>query len=215
MKTLKTAIVAATLMTSASAMAVEVSGNVAVGSDYFFRGFDQSMGAAISGGFDLDLGGGLYAGTWGSSVDDFTSTGGLELDHYFGYGGSFSDAVSYDIGYILYTYPNDTQYNFEEVYGSVSFSDVTLGFATSDDWYGGSGSYDYLYADYSMAISEAFSLGFHYGTHSGAGDYDDYSISLSTEVAGLGFDLSWISTSEAGEEAYADNEFVLTISKSM
>ena len=38
---------------------------------------------------------------------------------------------------------------------------------------------------------------------------------LYTEAAGLGFDLSWISTSEAGEEAYADNEFVLTISKSM
>lgn len=214
MKTLRTAIVAATLMSSASAMA-EVSGNVAVGSDYFFRGFDQSLGFALSGGFDVDLGGGLYAGTWGSSVDSFTSTGGLELDHYIGFGGSFSDSVSYDIGYILYTYPNDTQYNFEEVYGSVSFSDITLGFATSDDWYGESGSYDYFYADYSMALSDAYSLGFHYGVHSGAGEYDDYSISLSTEAAGLGFDLSWISTSEAGEEAYADNEFVLTISKSM
>ena len=134
MKTLRTAIVAATLMSSASAMA-EVSGNVAVGSDYFFRGFDQSMGFALSGGFDVDLGSGLYAGIWGSSVDDFTSSGGLELDHYIGYGGSFSDDVSFDIGYMLYTHTNDTWYNFEEVYGSVSFSDVTLGFATSDDWY--------------------------------------------------------------------------------
>ena len=66
-----------------------------------------------------------------------------------------------------------------------------------------------------MALNDAYSLGFHYGVHSGAGDYDDYSISLSTEAAGLGLDLSWISTSEVGEEAYADNEFVLTISKSM
>lgn len=214
MKTLKTAIVAATMMTGATAMAVEVSGNVAVGSDYFFRGFDQSMGAALSGGFDVALENGLYAGTWGSSVDDDTSKGGLELDHYIGYGGSFSDDVSFDIGYMLYTYPNHTQKNFEEVYGSVSYSDITVGFATSDDWYGESGSYDYLYADYSMAINEAFSLGFHYGTHSGAEAYDDYAISLSTEAAGLGFDLSWISTDEA-KGAYADNEFVLTISKSM
>ena len=213
MKTLRTAIVAATLMSSASAMA-EVSGNVAVGSEYFFRGYDQSAGAALSGGFDVDLGGGLYAGTWGSSVDGETSTGGLEIDHYIGYGGSFSDSVSFDIGYMLYTYPNDTAKNFEEVYGSVSFSDVTVGFATSDDWFNGTGSYDYFYADYSMALSEAFSLGFHYGVHSGAEEYDDYSLSLGTEAAGLGFDLSWISTDTA-EGSYADNEFVLTISKSM
>ena len=215
MKTFKTAIVAATMMTSASALAVEVSGNVAVGSDYFFRGYDQSLGVALSGGFDLDLGNGLYAGTWGSSVDDYTSTGGLEIDHYIGYGGSFSDSVSFDIGYMLYTYPNDTQFNFEEVYGSVSFSDVTLGFATSTDWYGADKSYDYFYADYGMDLNDSYSLGFHYGTTFADSDWDDYSISLSTEAAGLGFDLSWISTSEAGEDYYADNEFVLTISKSM
>ena len=47
MKTFKTAIVAATMMTSASALAVEVSGNVAVGSDYFFRGYDQSLGCTV------------------------------------------------------------------------------------------------------------------------------------------------------------------------
>lgn len=213
MKTLRTAIVAATLMSSASAMA-EVSGNVAVGSEYFFRGYDQSAGAALSGGFDVDLGGGLYAGTWGSSVDSATSSGGLEIDHYIGFGGSFSDTVSYDIGYMLYTYPNDTSNNFEEVYGSISFSDVTIGFATSDDWYAESGSYDYIYAGYSMALTESIGLGIHYGVHSGAEDYDDYAISLSTEAVGLGFDLSWISTDEA-EGPYADNEFVLTISKSM
>ena len=176
MKTLRTAIVAATLMSSASAMA-EVSGNVAVGSDYFFRGFDQSMGFALSGGFDVDLGSGLYAGTWGSSVDDFTSTGGLELDHYIGYGGSFSDDVSFDIGYMLYLPQRYTVQLRRSVWQCI-FRDVTLGFATSDDWYGGSGSYDYLYADYSMALNDAYSLGFHYGVHSGAGDYDDYSISL-------------------------------------
>ena len=95
--------------------------------------------------------------------------------------------------------------------------DATLGFAYSDDWYASSGDYTYIYADYSVALNEAFSLGFHYGTSSAddaAAEYDDYSISLSTEAAGLGFDLSWISTDEA-EGVYADNEFVLTVSKSL
>jgi uncharacterized protein (TIGR02001 family) len=94
--------------------------------------------------------------------------------------------------------------------------DGTVGFATSSDWYGSSGDYDYFYADYGMALNEEFSLGFHYGaTRADAGDYEDYSLSLSTEAVGLGFDLSWISTSESGTEYYADNEFVLTISKSL
>ena len=97
MKVLRTAIFAATAMSGASAMAAEVSGNVAIGSDYFFRGFDQSLGEALSGGFDVGFESGLYVGVWGSSVDDFTSSGGLELDYYAGYGGSFSDSVSYDI----------------------------------------------------------------------------------------------------------------------
>lgn len=214
MKTLKTAIVAATLVSSAATVAAEISGNVAIGSEYFFRGYDQSAGAAISGGFDVAFDSGLYAGTWGSSVDSSTSTGGLELDYYVGYGGSFSDSVSYDIGYIFYGYPNDSSNNFEEVYGSVSYEAVTLGFATSSDWFNGTGSYDYLYVDYGMDLSDDYSLGFHYGTSSGAEDYDDYAISLSTEAAGLGFDLSWISTDTAAG-AYADNEFVLTISKSL
>ena len=118
------------------------------------------MGFALSGGFDVDPGGGLYAGTWGSSVDDFTSTGGLELDHYIGFGGSFSDPLVM----ILATFSTltlTTLSTTSKKYTVVFLSVMTLGFATSDDWYGESGSYDYLYADYSMALSDAYSLGFH------------------------------------------------------
>ena len=53
MKAMKTAICAVTMMTAATGMTAEVSGNVAIGSDYFFRGFDQSLGEALSGGFDV------------------------------------------------------------------------------------------------------------------------------------------------------------------
>ncbi len=55
MKFAKSALFAATMLTAVSASAVEVSGNVALGSDYFFRGIDQSGGAAISGGFDASF----------------------------------------------------------------------------------------------------------------------------------------------------------------
>ncbi|MGB1403300.1 MAG: TorF family putative porin [Porticoccaceae bacterium] len=215
MKALKTAIFAATMMSGASAMAAEVSGNVALGSEYFFRGIDQAGGEALSGGFDVAFDSGFYVGTWASSID---FSGGLELDYYAGYGGSFSEDVSYDIGYLYYGYPQGpSTEEFEEIYGSVSFSDVTVGFAYSDDYYASTGDSTYIYVDYGMSLSETVSLSFHYGTMSAdddANEADDYSISLSTEAAGLGFDLSWIDSSEDGG-LFADNEFVLTISKSL
>ncbi len=218
MKTLRTAIVAATMMTSASAMAIEVSGNVALGSDYFFRGIDQAGGVAISGGLDVAADNGLYAGTWSSSIN---FSGGVENDYYVGYAGSFSEDVSYDVGYLWYGYPQGpSSEEFGEFYGSVSYGDATVGFAISDDYYASTGSGEYFYLDYGMSLTESFSLGFHYGTMSVEDDEtlagDDYSLTLSTEVSGLALDLSWVDHSkDSADQAYADNEFVLTISKSM
>ena len=109
MKFAKSALFAATMLSAVSASAVEVSGNVAIGSDYFFRGVDQSGGAAISGGFDASFENGVYVGTWASSVgfgaDDAGNVGGLELDYYVGYGGSISESVSYDRGLRLLRLP--------------------------------------------------------------------------------------------------------------
>jgi uncharacterized protein (TIGR02001 family) len=221
MKALKTAIFAATMMSGATAMAAEVSGNVAIGSEYFFRGIDQSGGEALSGGFDVAFENGFYVGTWASSVN---FAGGLELDYYAGYGGSFSEAVSYDVGYLFYGYPQGESADndeFEELYASVSFGDATVGIALSSDYYGATGDTTYAYVDYGFALGEDFSLGFHYGTMSADDDVaytallgkagDDYAVSLSTEAAGLGFDLSLLDYSEDG----ADMELVLTISKSL
>jgi uncharacterized protein (TIGR02001 family) len=215
MKFAKSALFAATMLTAVSASAVEVSGNVALGSDYLFRGIDQAGGSAISGGFDASFENGVYAGTWASSVD---FSGGVELDYYVGYGGSISDSVSYDVGYTYYGYPQGPETeNFEEFYGSVSFADATVGVALSNDYYATTGESTYVYVQYGVELSEDYALGFHYGTMSAddvANEADDYAISLSTEAAGLGFDLSWIDSSETGG-LFADNEFVLTISKSL
>ncbi len=215
MKFTKSAIFAATLLSAVSASAVEVSGNVALGSDYLFRGIDQAGGSAISGGFDASFENGVYVGTWASSID---FSGGVELDYYVGYGGSISETVSYDVGYTYYGYPQGPETeNFEEFYGSVSFADATVGVALSNDYYASTGQSTYVYVQYGVALNEDFALGFHYGTMNAddvANEADDYAISLSTEAAGLGFDLSWIDSSESGG-LFADNEFVLTISKSL
>jgi uncharacterized protein (TIGR02001 family) len=221
MKALKTVIAAATMMTAVTGMAAEVSGNVALGSEYFFRGVDQSGGEALSGGFDVAFENGFYVGTWASSID---FSNGPELDYYAGYGGSFSEAVSYDVGYLFYGYPGDTSLDFEELYGSVSFGDATVGFNYSDDYFDSTGETTYFYIDYGFTLSENFSLGLHYGSMD-SGDsvaydavfedaIDDYSISLSTEMAGIGIDFSFIDSSGSGA-LDADAEFAVTFSKSL
>ena len=239
MNKFKTAIFAATMMTAATGMTAEVSGNVALGSEYFFRGVDQSGGEALSGGFDVNFDSGLYVGTWASSID---FSNGPELDYYVGYGGSFSDEVSYDVGYLFYGYPGDTSLDFEELYGSVGFGNATVGFAYSDDYYDSSGETTYLYVDYGFDLGENLSLSIHYGTIStesaltvdiadedgimdGIPDLsaydavfgdaiDDYSITLSTEMAGVGIDFSFIESSGSGA-LDADAEFAVTFSKSL
>ena len=66
----------------------EIAGNVALVTDYRFRGISQSdEDIAIQGGFDAGWDNVIYVGVWGSSVD-FDSNdgfdGSLELDYYVG-----------------------------------------------------------------------------------------------------------------------------------
>ena len=93
-----------------------LSANVALTTDYVFRGYTQSdENAAIQGGFDADCGM-FYAGLWASSLDfggDVTQTGqgndfaDIEIDYYAGVKAEIPGTpVSVDLGAIYYTYPN-------------------------------------------------------------------------------------------------------------
>jgi uncharacterized protein (TIGR02001 family) len=114
--------------------------------------------------------------------------------------------------------------DFEEIYGSLSFGDATVGFNYSDDYFDSTGETTYLYVDYGFSLGENLSLGLHYGTISADdnesydavfGDtIDDYSISLSTEVSGVGVDFSLVDSSGSGA-LDADTQFVVAISKSL
>lgn len=126
MKSIKLSIVAALLATTAvvsnaSASDVELSANVAMTSNYVWRGMTQSDNApAIQGGFDASYGG-LYAGVWGSNVDFNSDDNSIEVDLYAGYAGEIS-GLSYDLNYCQYAYPHDTKAsNFGE-------ASVTLGY---------------------------------------------------------------------------------------
>ncbi|MCB1841473.1 MAG: TorF family putative porin [Halioglobus sp.] len=200
---------------------VEVSGNVALTSDYRFRGISQSdESVAVQGGFDLGFENGIYIGTWGSSVDfdDSGNLGSLELDYYVGWASDIGDSgFGIDIGYFYYDYPGDdgdSEGDYQEFAATVSFGDLGVGIVYSDDYYAGTDEFWYLSADYGFAISDAFSLGFHLGYNmleetkldsfgnvtdggflsSDEDQYYDYSVTATYSVAGVDLSLAYIGT---------------------
>jgi uncharacterized protein (TIGR02001 family) len=236
----KAALAVLVTIPATQAFAAEVSGNVALTSNYKFRGISQSDSApSIQGGFDVAFDNGAYIGTWGAAVDFDCSAdevnscgglnGGIELDYYVGYASDISDSVSYDIGYVYYDYPQDEGLlgDYGEVYGSLSFGDFGIGMNYSDEYWGETGKFTYTYATYSVALSDAYALDFLLGS----GDYDEagyldgatshmnWSIALSTSAAGLDLALTYEDTNLDEADAYgydwADAALILTIGKSL
>ncbi len=218
-----------------AASAVTVSANVALTTDYRFRGVSLSGGdPAIQGGFDVAHESGFYVGTWASSIKGGPSYGDLELDIYAGWSGSLSDAVSVDLGVLYYIYPTedlglDTDYI--EPYASLSTSfgpaEATFGvaYAPKQDSLGGDDNL-YLYTDLGFGIPNSpISLNGHLGYTDGAlappflaGTTDDTGLdwSIGASVAKGNFELgvSYIGVEGPSIDGYTDDTIVATLSAS-
>ena len=212
----------------------QVSANVALVSDYKFRGISQSNeNPAIQGGFDYGFENGFYLGTWGSTVD-FDSTGdfngSLELDVYGGWGTDIGENSSIDLGYIYYAYPGDDNGldgDYQEFYANYGWRDLSLGVAYSDDYYGGSGKFWYLQANYDWAFAEDWTLALHVGYNdfdedvflsSDKGNYTDYSVGVSWSIAAVELGLAWVGTNLNEEDVFGygwgDDTAVFSLSAS-
>ncbi|WP_068547227.1 TorF family putative porin [Thalassotalea crassostreae] len=191
-KAISAAILASTLTMTAglstSALAVDgLSANAAVTSNYLWRGLEQTGGqAAVSGGIDFESESGFYVGTWAS---DASWAPGMtyELDFYGGFSGSISDNIDFDLGFIYFAYPDETSgdADFAEVYGSVSFSSLTLGVAVLAEGEGAdAGDSIYASADYSIALGNDAEIALHVGSYTGdwlAEESVDYGASLNKD----------------------------------
>lgn len=213
----------------------EFSGNVALVSEYRFRGVDLSGGdIAVQGGVDLAHSSGFYIGTWGSSLDEDTvGYGHTELDVYGGFGGSFSDAVSFDLGVIAYLYPNAGAGDFDyiEFYGSLGFNlgpaEATVGVAYAPDQ-DSLGSTDnlYLYTDLGVGIdgtplTVTGHLGYTDGflTFTNNGKAFDWSIGVEAAIAGpVSVGVAYVGAEgdiPVGFYDYTDDAVVFTVSASL
>lgn len=184
--------------------------NVALTSNFMFRGVSQTNnGPAIQGGFDYEYGPyDIYAGVWASNVDSSSCTGyngaSMELDMYAGLAPSWKK-IDLDLGYVRYEYPRTetSTNNTNEVYFGLSSTIrrlFTPGYKVyySDDFFGGDSAW---YHDLSLKIllPRGFTLAGHSGWNrfdDSSKNYQDYSVGISTEYSGFGFDLSWVDRSD-------------------
>ena len=210
---------------------LDFSANIAIASEYRFRGIDLSGGdPALQGGIDLAHGSGFYVGTWGSSLDDDTvGFGDLELDVYGGWSGQLSDALSIDIGAIGYLYPDagPGDFDYYEFYGSLGFglgpAEATLGlaYAPEQDSLGGTDNV-YVYTDLGVGIpGTPVTIKGHVGytdgflTFTGDGMAFDWSLGAEASIYGpLTLSAAYVGAEDdipRGAYDFADDAFVVTL----
>lgn len=200
----------------------QISANVALTSDYRFRGISQTgEDAAVQGGFDAEFGPGFYIGTWASSVDfgdvddGSGSFGTMEIDYYAGWASAIGDTdFGIDVGYMYYQYPGDTvdpEGDYQEFYVGGSWKDLSLKVVYSDDYYAETDEFWYVSGDYSFTLLEDFTIDLHVGYNMLDEDggffgsdengvaytedtYTDYSIGVTYSWASVDFSVAWVGT---------------------
>jgi uncharacterized protein (TIGR02001 family) len=178
----------AAMLGFSSIASAEVSTNIGITSNYFWRGLSQSDDStAFSGGIDWSGETGLYAGTWLSEA-----WGDYELDLYGGFAAEAGD-FGYDVGLIYYTYSSDAEANFSEIYLNASWQFLSAGLAyvtSADDGVEAVEEDLYYYLGASFDLPQDFSLGLTVGFVEPDGngdedgeDYTHYQVDL-TKAAG-------------------------------
>ncbi len=239
MKTMRKFLTAA-VMTAASVAGVSgvahaepvFSGNIALTTDYQFRGISQSLeNPAVQGGFDY--GNGIfYAGVWGSSID-FGVEGTAEVDLYAGIKPTIGP-VNLDLGVIAYVYPgldddaSEADYLELKAAGSISPAEgLTLGagafWSPEFTFDGGDGLY--LEANGAYTFNDVFAVSGAVGQQTVddatyfvdgttlTDEYTTWNLGGTVNAYGFGLDLRYVDTDL--ENDLADERVVFTIKRAL
>lgn len=216
----------------------DIAGNVAITTDYRFRGISQTdRDPAVSGGFDVSAANGIYAGTWASNVQ---LGGSLEIDYYAGWRGEVGEGLAADVGFVYYSYPSDNQpvdLDYSELYGKLTMAGFTGALFYSNDYYQENNAFWYVSGDYAMPLGESVTVTAHVGYNvfdedadlanflvslpgDNPGDsYVDWSLKLATKYMGVDLSAAYVDSSldegECGGTKLCDATVVLTISKAL
>lgn len=112
--------------------AATISGNVALTSDYVFRGISQTDGApAPQSGIRIDVDSGLYTSAWASRVDFASAPGAsAEIDYVVGWHHKIGRDWNADVNATWFSYADAAKLNYVEWIATATWRDrhwITVG----------------------------------------------------------------------------------------
>ena len=200
--------------------------NLAVTSDYVFRGITQTnYKPALQAGIDFNFGdSGWYVGGWASNVD-FNDPDGpdLEFDAYVGWSHDFSDQWNLDLSAVHYAYAGQ-----RNAYGSIDYAEV-IGALTWNETLTFSVGYapDYSNLDYTstwVGLAGSWEIGNDFSINAGVGhsqfsddngNYTDWNLGVSRQFGPVNAALNYYDTNldfdDADEHHRASDQIVLSL----
>jgi len=149
-----------------AAVAAQVTGNVALLSDYRFRGESLTEDRpALQAGVNYDNSSGLFVGGLVSNVRIEPDVAGLGGQLYGGYTRPIDDRSAWDIGVVTYVFPSPTTgpaYNYTEAFVGVTFETVSSRLYYTNSYFGG-GRAVYLELNATRSIADRVTLVGHLG----------------------------------------------------
>lgn len=193
----------AALASVGSLARAEVSSTVTLATDYDFRGITQTArDPAFQISLDWASESGFYAGLWGSNVDFGPDTeSDFELDLFVGYGGNFTEDLTYDFSLTQYVYfDRGDDADFAEAAFGLGYKAFSTKFWYAWD-YGNTGlAARYIEANLDLPLPRDFTFSLHAGQSSGefwgSDKYTDYSVGLGKSFGNFDLTLKWIDGSD-------------------
>lgn len=191
------------LMSASGLAQAEVSSTWAATSDYDFRGFTQTEeDPALQGSIDFATDNGWYIGAWASNVDFGPGDPNLEVDLYTGFSGGAEDGLGWDVGLIYYSFPSESDFNYPEIYGGLSYGIVSGKLWYSNDFNNTDESAIYLEGGVDVPLPNNFSVNAHAGYSDGDGveaafglsNYLDYSAGVGYTAGNFDLELKYVDT---------------------
>ena len=141
------------LLAAAAAANAEVSSTWTLTNDYDFRGASQSAkDPAVQASIDCADESGWYVGAWASNVDFGDDVDiDYEVDLYTGFSGGDEEGLGWDVGFVYYAYPDESDVNYPEIYGKLSYGMFSGALFYSNDFVGSSENAMYVSGDVERA----------------------------------------------------------------
>lgn len=189
------------LLAAAGAANAELSSTWTVTNDYDFRGATQSAkDPAVQASLDFSTDAGWYVGAWASNVDFGDADVDYEVDLYTGFAGGDEEGLGWDVGFVYYAYPDESDFNYPEIYGKLSYGMFSGGLFYSNDWVNSGESSVYLTGDVGVPLPQNFSLLAHIGYSFGDyfddvdSEYFDYSVGVGYTAGNFDLALKYVDT---------------------